>query len=44
MTARPASMETPLELAPGRLAFLRSPSAYRIGLLLPALVYLAVMT
>ena len=45
MTARPASVEPQLaELAPGRLAFLRSPSAYRIGLLLPALVYLAVMT
>jgi sorbitol/mannitol transport system permease protein len=37
-------METPLELAPGRLAFLRSARVYRYGLLLPALVYLAVMT
>jgi sorbitol/mannitol transport system permease protein len=44
MTARPVSVEPLTELAPGRLAFLRSQSAYRIGLLLPALVYLAVMT
>ncbi len=32
------------ELGAGRLAFLRSPGVYRIALLLPALVYLAVMT
>src|SRR5712691_161091 len=45
MTARSASMEpTVAELGAGRLAFLRSPGFYRIALLLPALVYLAVMT
>jgi len=35
---------TVAELGAGRLAFLRSPGVYRIALLLPALVYLAVMT
>jgi sorbitol/mannitol transport system permease protein len=45
MTARSASVEPPrAELGAGRLAFMRSPGAYRVGLLLPALVYLAVMT
>jgi sorbitol/mannitol transport system permease protein len=45
MTARPASVESPLAaLGARRLAFLRSARVYRIGLLLPALLYLAVMT
>src|SRR2546427_2233030 len=45
MTARPASVAPPLaESGARRLAFLRSARVYRYGLLLPALVYLAVMT
>ena len=45
MTARPASVAPPLaESRARRLAFLRSARVYRYGLLLPALVYLAVMT
>ena len=45
MTARPASVESPVaELGATRLGFLRSARVYRIGLLLPALLYLAVMT
>jgi sorbitol/mannitol transport system permease protein len=45
MTVRSASVEPArARLAAGRLAFVRSPVVYRIGLLLPALAYLAVMT
>ncbi len=45
MTVPSASVQpSPAELGAGRLAFLRSPGAYRIGLLLPALIFLAVMT
>ena len=45
MTARPASVAPPLaESGARRLGFLRSARVYRYGLLLPALVYLAVMT
>jgi sorbitol/mannitol transport system permease protein len=45
MTARPASVAPPLaEPGARRLAFLRSARVYRYGLLLPSLVYLAVMT
>jgi polyol transport system permease protein len=45
MIARSASVEPTLEeLGAGRLAFLRSEGAYRILLLLPALIFLAVMT
>jgi sorbitol/mannitol transport system permease protein len=45
MTARPASFAPPLaEPGARRLAFLRSARVYRYGLLLPALLYLAVMT
>ena len=45
MTVPSASVQpSPAELGAGRLGFLRSPGAYRIGLLLPALIFLAVMT
>jgi sorbitol/mannitol transport system permease protein len=44
MTVRSASIEPPAGLRPRHLAFLRSSRAYRIGLLLPALLFLAVMT
>jgi sorbitol/mannitol transport system permease protein len=45
MTARPASVAPPLAEAGARgLALLRSARVYRYGLLLPALLYLAVMT
>jgi sorbitol/mannitol transport system permease protein len=45
MTVRPASIEPPAaQLRARPLAFLRSPRMYRVGLLLPALVFLAVMT
>jgi sorbitol/mannitol transport system permease protein len=45
MTVRPASIEPPAaQLRGRRLVFLRSPRMYRVGLLLPALVFLVVMT
>ena len=44
MTTPQAAIATPAELGAGRWAFLRSQRAASIALLIPALVYLAVMT
>jgi sorbitol/mannitol transport system permease protein len=44
MTARPSSLAAPATIDAGRWAFLRSQRVASIALLLPALVYLAVMT